>query len=65
MVEIGATDLTKAEDNFRVACAIISQLTEKHESVEGALVEYNQGSYNGSSTAYSEEIIANAKRYRA
>jgi len=65
MVEIGATDLTLAEDNFRVGCAIISRLTEKHKSVEGALVEYNQGSYNGSSTSYSREIIENAKRYKA
>ncbi|MBQ7976588.1 MAG: lytic transglycosylase domain-containing protein [Clostridia bacterium] len=65
MVEIGATDLTLAEDNFRVGCAIISRLTEKHKSVEGALVGYNQGSYNRSSTSYSREIIENAKRYKA
>lgn len=65
MVEIGATDLTLAEDNFRTACAIMARLTEKHQSIEGALVEYNQGSYNGSSTDYSREIIENAKRYRA
>ena len=65
MVEIDATDLTKAKDNFRVACAIIARLTEKHQSIEGALVEYNSGSYKGSSTPYSREIMENAKRYKA
>ena len=65
MVDIGATNLTNPRDNFRVACAIIAQLTEEYQSVEGALVAYNQGSYNGSSTEYSREIIANARRYRA
>lgn len=65
MVEIGATDLTLPQDNFRAACAIMAQLIKKHDSIEGALVEYNQGSYNGSSTSYSREIIENAKRYRA
>ena len=65
MVEIGATDLTEARDNFRAGCAIIAQLTEKYQSLEGALVAYNQGSYKGSSTAYSREVIENAKRYKA
>lgn len=65
MVDIGATNLTNPRDNFRVACAIIAQLTEQYQSVEGALVAYNQGSYNGSSTEYSREIMANARRYRA
>ena len=65
MLDIGATDLMIPKDNFRTACAIIAQLTEKYQSVEGALVAYNQGYYNGSSTAYSREIIANAERYRA
>ena len=65
MVEIGATDLTLPKDNFRTACAILAHLTEKHNGIEGALVAYNQGYYNGSSTQYSREIIANAERYRA
>lgn len=65
MVEIGATDLHIPKDNFRVGCAILSRLMEKHNSIEGALVEYNQGYYKGSSTQYSREIIANADRYRA
>lgn len=65
MVEIGATDLTVPRDNFRTACAIMARLIEKHGSVEGALVEYNQGSYKGQATDYSREIIANAERYRA
>ena len=65
MVDIKATDLTKAKDNFRVACAIMARLTEKHQSIEGALVEYNSGSYKGSSTPYSREIMENAKRYKA
>lgn len=65
MMEIGATDLDVPKDNFRTACAIISQLTEKHHCIEGALVAYNQGYYNGNSTPYSREIIANADRYRA
>ena len=65
MVDIGATNLINPRDNFRAACAIIAQLTEQYQSVEGALVAYNQGSYNGSPTEYSREIIANARRYRA
>ena len=65
MVDIKATDLTKAKDNFRVACAIMAKLTVKHNGIEGALVEYNSGSYKGSSTPYSREIIENAKRYKA
>lgn len=65
MTEIGATDLNVPKDNFRTACAIISKLQDKHKSIEGALVEYNQGYYNGSSTAYSREIMENAERYRA
>ena len=65
MVEIGATDLNVPRDNFRVACAIISKLMAKHNSIEGALVEYNQGSYKGNSTPYSREIIENAARYKA
>lgn len=65
MTEIGATDLNIPKDNFRVACAIISKLMNKHDSIEGALVEYNQGYYNGSSTSYSRWIMENAQRYKA
>lgn len=65
MAEIGATDLNVPEDNFRTACAIMAQLTEKYQSVEGALVAYNQGYYKGYSTQYSREVIANAEKYRA
>jgi len=65
MTEIGATDLTVPKDNFRTACAIMAQLTEKYHSTEGALVAYNRGYYNGNSTQYSREIIANAERYKA
>lgn len=65
MVEIGATDLHIPKDNFRVACAIMAKLMAKHNSIEGALVEYNQGYYNGRSTEYSRDIIENAARYKA
>lgn len=65
MMEIGATDLNVPKDNFRTACAIIAKLTEEHQSIEGALVAYNQGCYKGHSTEYSRDIIANADRYRA
>ena len=65
MSDIGATDLNVPKDNFRTACAIMAQLTEKYHSVEGALVAYNKGNYYGSSTSYSREVIANAERYRA
>lgn len=64
MTEIGVTDLNVPEDNFRTACAIVAELTEKHQSIEGALVAYNQGSYNGRGTAYSRAIMANAENYR-
>jgi hypothetical protein len=65
MTEIGATDLNVPKDNFRTACAIVARLAEKYNSLEGALVAYNQGYYKGSSTQYSRDIIANAERYRA
>ncbi len=65
MTEIGATDLSEPKDNFRTACAILAKLEDKHKSIEGALVEYNQGYYSGSSTPYSREIMENAERYRA
>ena len=65
MCEIGATDLNVPKDNFRTACAIMAQLTQRYNSTEGALVAYNTGSYKGKSTAYSREIMANAERYRA
>ena len=65
MLEIGATNLSVPRDNFRAGCAIIAQLQEEYHSIEGALVAYSQGDYKGSSTPYSKEIIANAKRYKA
>lgn len=64
MADIGATDLNEPEDNFRTACAIISQLIEKYNSTEGALVAYNQGYYKGTSTRYSRDVMANAEKYR-
>ena len=64
MSEIGATDLNVPKDNFRTACAIVSQLQTRYYGLEGALVAYNQGYYKGSSTQYSRAIVANAERYR-
>lgn len=64
MNEIGATDLKVPKDNFRTGCAIMAKLLNKYGSVEGALVAYNQGYYNGYSTNYSRDIMANAKKYR-
>ena len=64
MADIGTTDLNVPKDNFRTACAIMSQLIEKYDSTEGALVAYNQGYYKGTSTKYSRDVIANAEKYR-
>ena len=64
MEDIGADNLAIPNDNFRTACAIMRQLMDKYESLEGALVAYNTGSYKGYSTAYSRDIIAKAEKYK-
>lgn len=64
MEDIGADNLAVPKDNFRTACAIMRQLMDKYESLEGALVAYNTGSYKGYSTEYSRDIIAKAEAYK-
>lgn len=64
MEDIGAEDLCIPQDNFRTACAILSQLTDRYGSVEGALVAYNQGYYRGTSTLYSRCVLEKAESYR-
>ena len=64
MTEIGATDLLIPEDNFRTACAIVRELTDRYGCIEGALTAYNAGSYNGNVTAYARTVMKNAEKWR-
>ena len=54
MEEIGARDLTVAEDNFRTGCAILRQLLDQY-SLEDALSVYNTGAPG--QTRYSREVM--------
>ncbi len=65
MQDIGASDLNIPKDNFRTACAILAELTDRFGSLEGALTYYNKGSYNGAATEYARSVMANAKKWRA
>lgn len=56
MEEIGAEDLMEPQDNFRTACAIVAQLTEKYGNVRDALSAYNTGSPGY--TEYAAAVIA-------
>lgn len=62
MAEIGAEDLTDPEDNFRTACAIVAQLTERYGSLGDALTAYNRGTPGSSD--YSRSILASAETWR-
>ena len=54
MAEIGARDLTVAEDNFRTGCAILRKLLDQY-SLEDALSVYNAGAPG--QTRYSREVM--------
>lgn len=56
MEEIGAEDLMEPQDNFRTACAIVAQLTEKYGNVRDALSAYNTGSPGY--TEYAATVMA-------
>lgn len=64
MREIGAEDLTVPKDNFRTACAIVSELTDRYGSLAGALTAYNRGSYDGRVTEYATSVLENAEKWR-
>ena len=61
MEEIGASDLTDPEDNFRTGCAIIRKLMDKHGSVEDALTAYNRGKPGQSK--YSRDVMERMQKY--
>ena len=61
MEEIGAEDLTDPEDNFRTACAIMAQLTERYGNVEDALSAYNTGS--AGPTKYASAVLSNSAKW--
>ena len=61
MDDIGAEDLNDPEDNFRTACAIMAQLTERYGSVEDALSAYNTGS--GGPTKYASAVLENSRKW--
>lgn len=65
MQDIGASDLNIPEDNFRTACAIVRELTDRYGSTAGALTAYNTGSYNGTATEYAKSVMAKAEKWRA
>lgn len=64
MKDIGADDLNIPEDNFRTACAIMRELTDRYGSVAGALTAYNTGSYNGRVSAYASSVLQNAEKWK-
>lgn len=64
MEEIGASDLNVPEDNFRTACAIVAELTDRHGSLAGALTAYNKGSYDGTVSRYAVSVLENAEKWR-
>lgn len=65
MIDIGASDLNIPEDNFRTACAIIRELTDRYGSDAGALTAYNKGSFNGTVTEYATTVLSNAEKWRS
>ena len=64
MNDIGAEDLNIPEDNFRTACAIIRELTDRYGSTAGALTAYNKGSYDGRVSSYASSVLQNAEKWR-
>ena len=64
MEDIGATDLTVPEDNFRTGCAILRTLIDKyHGDVSAALTAYNVG-YDNGSRKYANAVLANSDHWR-
>lgn len=60
MDEIGATDLTVPEDNFRTGCAVLRSLLDRYSgNYAAALTAYNAGRDNGS-REYASAVIAYA-----
>lgn len=64
MQEIGTRNLNVPKDNFRTACAIVSELTDKYGSLSGALTAYNKGSYDGTVSRYAVAVLQNAEKWR-
>lgn len=64
MRDIGAEDLNVPRDNFRTACAIVSELTDRYGSLAGALTAYNRGSFDGTVTEYATSVLENAEKWR-
>lgn len=64
MQDIGATDLNIPKDNFRTACAIMRELTDRYGSYAGALTAYNKGSFDGVVSNYATTVLQNAERWK-
>lgn len=64
MQEIGAYDLNTPKDNFRTACAVVAELTDRYGSTAAALTAYNKGSYNGVVAQYATTVMENAEKWR-
>lgn len=64
MRDIGAEGLNAPRDNFRTACAIMRQLTDRYGSTAGALTAYNTGDYDGTVTEYATDVLENAEKWR-
>lgn len=63
MADIGATDLTVPEDNFRAGCAILNQLIGRYKgNIPAALTAYNAGRDTGDRT-YATAVLAYASEY--
>lgn len=64
MRKIGGTDLLIPKDNFRTACAIVSELNNRYGCLAGALTAYNAGSYDGTVSKYAVNVLENAEKWR-
>lgn len=65
MRDIGATDLTEPQDNFRTACAIIRHLFGVYGDgeCESVLTAYNTG--HGGTSAYARAVMKNQEKWEA
>ena len=64
MQDIGATDLNIPRDNFRTACAIMRELTDRYGSYAGALTAYNEGSFDGVVSNFATTVLLNAEKWK-
>lgn len=62
MEQIGASDLSRPEDNFRTACAILVDLGGRYHTLTDVLTAYNTGS--GGQSQYAQRILERMEAWR-